>query len=56
MEMAKTLLPILETCNWQWDILTILEQPKPLLDAIVSLKATGMRLKRQKENREKGKR
>jgi hypothetical protein len=46
---------VLEACEWAWDINTILDQPKPLLDAVVALKATGMRLKRQAENKKQGK-
>jgi hypothetical protein len=55
LEAAQELLQVLEACEWAWDINTILDQPKPLLDAVVALKATGMRLKRQAENKKQGK-
>jgi hypothetical protein len=55
LEAAKRLLQVLETCEWKWDINTILEQPEPLLNAVVALKANGMRIKQQRENKKKGK-
>jgi hypothetical protein len=55
LDPAMRILEISEAFP-NWTITQILEQPVALLDAVVTLRATGMRMKRQLEDQEKGKR
>lgn len=55
MEEAKRILKVLEACEWKWTINEILEQPADMLDTIVTLRATGLRMKQQVNNKKSGK-
>jgi len=52
---ARRILPILEFCEFHWTPTEIKAQPAGLLEALITLKANGMRLKTQTENKKQGK-
>jgi hypothetical protein len=53
-EPARRVLEISEAFP-AWTITQILEQPTALLDAVVTLKSIGMRMRRQQEDKKEGK-
>lgn len=54
IDEAMRVLEVLELFP-TWTITQILDQPRALLDAVVSLKSTGTKMQRQLEDEKKGK-
>lgn len=53
IEQAKRVLSILEAVEWKWTPIQILEQPAELLDAVLSLKTNGEKVRRQLQEQNK---
>jgi len=51
LERAKQILMVLELTEWRWTILDVLGQPEQELDAVISLKAVGEKIRKQTINR-----
>lgn len=49
------ILEILEMVEWKWTITEILDQPDAILNAVVSLKSTGLKMRAQIDEQKKGK-
>jgi len=45
----------MEACEWKWTLSEAMQQPAALLDAVVRLKSTGLKMRRQIEKEKEGK-
>lgn len=47
LEKAKSILMVLELTEFKWTIIDVLEQPEEELNAVMHLKATGEKIRKQ---------
>lgn len=55
IDEARRMLEILEAVEWRWTITEIQQQPAALLDAIIDLKSTGIKMREQMKDQQEGK-